>query len=70
MGSFLSRLNNQLNANTVEETDLHSTNYKYPPKIGIFVLLQCLFLNIPFFFSLFTVIFMTFITHPYLKLYF
>ncbi|CAO1427125.1 unnamed protein product [Diamesa hyperborea] len=36
MGSFLSRLNNQLNANTVEETDLHSTNYKYPPKIGNF----------------------------------
>lgn len=33
MGSLISRLNNQLNNNAVEETEA-SNNYKYPPKTG------------------------------------
>ncbi|CRL07618.1 CLUMA_CG020583, isoform A [Clunio marinus] len=35
MGSFISRLNNQLNNITVEETEA-TNNYKYPPKSGNF----------------------------------
>ena len=35
MGNLLSRLNNQLNNNAVEETETTS-NYKYPPKSGEF----------------------------------
>lgn len=33
MGNLISRLNNQLNNNTVEEAETTS-NYKYPPKTG------------------------------------
>lgn len=33
MGSLLSRLNNQLNNNTVEEIET-TNNYKFPPKTG------------------------------------
>lgn len=33
MGTLLSRLNNQLNANAVEEMETLN-NYKYPPKNG------------------------------------
>lgn len=36
MGSLLSRLNNQLNNNTVEEIET-TNNYKFPPKTGLFV---------------------------------
>lgn len=33
MGNLLSRINNQLNNNAVEETET-TNNYKYPPKAG------------------------------------
>jgi hypothetical protein len=33
MGNLISRLNNQLNNNAVEETETMN-NYKYPPKSG------------------------------------
>lgn len=40
MGNLLSRLNNQLNNNTVEETET-ANNYKYPPKSGEFRIILC-----------------------------
>lgn len=36
MGNLISRLNNQLNNNTEEETET-ANNYKYPPKSGNFI---------------------------------